>query len=109
MNLSKRMLFRQPPEKYELKDGHLKRSLRVKDLLSLGIGMIVSTSIFTLPGEVAAMHTGPAVIISFILAAIVAGMVALVYAEMSAAMPFAGSAYTWINVIFGELPGWVVG
>ncbi|WP_057907055.1 APC family permease [Ligilactobacillus araffinosus] len=109
MNLSKRMFFRQPPEKYELKDGHLKRSLRVKDLLSLGIGMIVSTSIFTLPGEVAAMHTGPAVIISFILAAIVAGMVALVYAEMSAAMPFAGSAYTWINVIFGELPGWVVG
>lgn len=109
MNLSRRMFFRQPPQKYELKDGHLKRSLRVKDLLSLGIGMIVSTSIFTLPGEVAAMHTGPAVIISFILAAVVAGMVALVYAEMSAAMPFAGSAYTWINVIFGELPGWVVG
>lgn len=91
MNLSKRMFFRQPPEKYELKDGHLKRSLQVKDLLSLGIGMIVSTSIFTLPGEVAAMHTGPAVIISFILVAIVAGVTALVYAEM----PFAGSAYTW--------------
>ena len=36
-------------------------------------------------------------------------LIALVYAEMSAAMPFAGSAYTWINVIFGELPGWVVG
>lgn len=109
MNLLKRMFFRQSPTKYGIKDGHLNRSLRVRDLLSLGIGMIVSTSIFTLPGEVAAMHTGPAVIISFVIAAIVAGLVALVYAEMAGAMPFAGSAYTWINVLFGELPGWVVG
>lgn len=109
MNLRNKIFYRQSPEKYEMKDSHLERSLKVRDLLSLGIGMIVSTSIFTLPGEVAAMHTGPAVIISFVIAAIIAAMVALVYAEMSAAMPFAGSAYTWINVIFGELPGWVVG
>ena len=109
MSLFKRMFFRQSPAKYGLKDGHLNRSLRVRDLLSLGIGMIVSTSIFTLPGEVAAMHTGPAVIISFVIAAVVACLVALVYAEMAGAMPFAGSAYTWINVLFGELPGWVVG
>lgn len=109
MKLLDKLFYRHSPQKYELKDGHLERSLKVKDLLSLGIGMIVSTSIFTLPGEVAAMHTGPAVIISFVIAAIVAALIALVYAEMSAAMPFAGSAYTWINVIFGELPGWVVG
>lgn len=109
MSFLSKIFYRQSPQKYELKDSHLERSLKVKDLLSLGIGMIVSTSIFTLPGEVAAMHTGPAVVISFIVAAIVAAMVALVYAEMSAAMPFAGSAYTWINVIFGELPGWIVG
>lgn len=109
MKLLNKLFYRHSPKKYELKDGHLERSLKVKDLLSLGIGMIVSTSIFTLPGEVAAMHTGPAVIISFVIAAIVAGLIALIYAEMSAAMPFAGSAYTWINVIFGELPGWIVG
>lgn len=109
MKLLDKLFYRHSPQKYELKDGHLERSLKVKDLLSLGVGMIVSTSIFTLPGEVAAMHTGPAVVISFVIAAIIAGMVALVYAEMSAAMPFAGSAYTWINVIFGELPGWIVG
>lgn len=109
MELLNKMFYQHSPHKYELKDGHLERSLKVKDLLSLGIGMIVSTSIFTLPGEVAAIHTGPAVIISFIIAAIIAALVALVYAEMSAAMPFAGSAYTWINVIFGELPGWIVG
>lgn len=109
MKLLDKLFYRHSPQKYELKDGHLKRSLKVKDLLSLGVGMIVSTSIFTLPGEVAAMHTGPAVVISFIIAAIIASLIALVYAEMAAAMPFAGSAYTWINVIFGELPGWIVG
>lgn len=109
MKLLSKMFYKQSPQKYEMKDGHLERSLKVKDLLALGVGMIVSTSIFTLPGEVAAMHTGPSVILSFVIAAIVASLVALVYAEMSAAMPFAGSAYTWINVIFGELPGWVVG
>src|SRR5699024_730014 len=54
-------------------------------------------------------HTGPAVAISFILAAIAAGLVAFAYAEMAAAMPFAGSAYSWINVVLGEFWGWVAG
>lgn len=59
--------------------------------------------------QVAALHTGPAVAISFILAAIAAGLVAFAYAEMAAAMPFAGSAYSWINVVFGEFWGWIAG
>ena len=66
------------------------------------MGTIVSTSIFTLPGVVAAEHAGPAVALSFLLAAIVAGLVAFTYAEMASTMPFAGSAYSWINVLFGE-------
>ncbi len=57
------------------KDGHLKRTLRVHNSLALGVGTIVSTSIFTLPGIVAAEHAGPAVALSFLLAAIVAGLV----------------------------------
>ncbi|MBD5431740.1 MAG: amino acid permease [Lactobacillus sp.] len=109
MNLLKKMNRKEDPRVYENKDGHLVRSLKVKDILALGVGTIVSASIFTLPGEVAAMHTGPAVAISFILAAIAAGLVAFAYAEMAAAMPFAGSAYSWINVIFGEFWGWVAG
>ncbi|GAA3634470.1 amino acid permease [Lactobacillus hamsteri] len=109
MNLWKTMNRKEDPRVYENKDGHLVRSLKVKDILALGVGTIVSASIFTLPGEVAAMHTGPAVAISFILAAIAAGLVAFAYAEMSAAMPFAGSAYSWINVVFGEFWGWVAG
>ncbi|WP_175279852.1 APC family permease [Secundilactobacillus collinoides] len=85
------------------------RVLGVKDILALGVGTIVSTSIFTLPGVVAAQHAGPAVALSFLAAAIVAGLVAFAYAEMAAAMPFAGSAYSWINVVFGEGFGWIAG
>lgn len=109
MSLWKTITRKEDPHVYENKDGHLVRSLKVRDFLALGVGTIVSTSIFTLPGEVAAMHTGPAVVISFLLAAVVAGLVAFAYAEMAAAMPFAGSAYSWINVVFGEFFGWVAG
>ena len=109
MSFWKTITRKEDPRVYENKDGHLVRSLKVRDFLALGVGTIVSASIFTLPGEVAAMHTGPAVAISYIFAAIVAGLVAFAYAEMAAAMPFAGSAYSWINVIFGEFFGWVAG
>ena len=109
MSFWKTITCKEDPNVYQDKDSHLVRTLRVRDFLALGVGTIVSTSIFTLPGEVAAMHTGPAVAISFLLAAIVAGLVAFAYAEMAAAMPFAGSAYSWINVVFGEFFGWVAG
>ena len=109
MSFWKTITRKEDPRVYDNKDGHLVRSLKVRDFLALGVGTIVSTSIFTLPGEVAAMHTGPAVAISFLLAAVVAGLVAFAYAEMSAAMPFAGSAYSWINVVFGEFFGWIAG
>ncbi|WP_367342130.1 APC family permease [Limosilactobacillus sp.] len=109
MSLWKTMTRKEDPSVYQDKDSHLVRSLRVRDFLGLGVGTIVSASIFTMPGEVAAMHTGPAVAISYLLAAVVAGLVAFAYAEMAAAMPFAGSAYSWINVIFGEFFGWIAG
>ncbi|AVK63129.1 amino acid permease [Lactobacillus sp. CBA3606] len=108
-NFLKRLTLKEDPSIYEDKDAHLKRVLTVKDFLALGVGTIVSTSIFTLPGVVAAEHAGPAVVFSFLVAAIVAGLVAFAYAEMSAAMPFAGSAYSWINVMFGEFFGWIAG
>lgn len=107
--LLKRMLRKEDPSVYEIKDAHLVRTLRVRDFLSLGVGTIVSTTIFTLPGAVAAEHAGPAVVLSFLGAAVVAGLVAFAYAEMASAMPFAGSAYSWINVIFGEFFGWIAG
>lgn len=108
-NFFQKILRREDPRVYQDKDSHLMRTLRVRDVMALGIGTIVSTSIFTLPGIVAATHTGPAVALSFLFAAIVAGLVSFAYAEMASAMPFAGSAYSWINVVFGELFGWVAG
>lgn len=108
-NVFAKMFRKEDPLVYQDKDSHLIRSLTTKDFLALGVGTIVSTSIFTLPGVVAAQHAGPAVALSFLCAAIVAGMVAFAYAEMAAAMPFAGSAYSWINVVFGEFWGWIAG
>lgn len=104
-----RLIKKEDPSVYQDKDSHLPRVLTVKDFLALGVGTIVSTTIFTLPGVVAATHAGPAVALSCLVAAIVAGLVAFAYAEMAAAMPFAGSAYSWINVIFGEVFGWIAG
>lgn len=109
MSFFSNFVRKEDPNVYQDKDSHMARVLGVKDILALGVGTIVSTSIFTLPGVVAAQHAGPAVALSFLAAAVVAGLVAFAYAEMSAAMPFAGSAYSWINVVFGEGFGWIAG
>lgn len=107
--LFRRLFLKQNPDFYRDKDGHLTPTLTTKDLLGLGVGMVVGTAIFTLPGIVAAEHTGPAVPLTFIIGAIGAGMASLAYAEMSSVLPFAGSAFTWINVLFGEFFGWLTG
>lgn len=108
-NLIKRLLLKQDPKVYQAKDAQLAPSLRTIDLIGLGTGMVVGTAIFTLPGIVAADHTGPAVPLAFIVAAIGAGLSALAYAETSSVLPFAGSAFSWINVLFGEFFGWIAG
>ncbi len=107
--LIKRLFLKQNPRVYEEKDAQLTPSLRTRDLIGLGTGMVVGTAIFTLPGIVAAGHTGPAVPLAFIVAAIGAGLSALAYAETSSVLPFAGSAFSWINVLFGEFFGWIAG
>ena len=106
---TQKIFKKEDPSVYQDKDSHLERTLRVRDVIALGVGTIVSTAIFTLPGIVAAQHAGPAVVISFILAAVVAALVSFAYAEMSSTMPYAGSAYSWINVVFGEIFGWIAG
>lgn len=109
MSFWKRLTHKQDPRVYADKDKKLVPSLTTIDLLSLGIGIVVGTGIFTLPGIVAANHAGPSVTISFVLGAIGAGMAAMAYAETSSVLPFAGSAFSWINVLFGEFLGWVCG
>ncbi|MDT7935287.1 MAG: amino acid permease [Sphingomonadaceae bacterium] len=86
----------------------LKRSLGAFDLTMLGIGGIIGTGIFVLTAE-AAQKAGPGMIVSFVIAAFVCGVAALCYAEISAMIPVAGSAYTYAYATFGEFFAWIVG
>lgn len=85
------------------------KTLSAGDLIALGVGAVIGAGIFILPGTVAAMHTGPSIVLSFILAAVVCSTAALCYAEFSAALPIAGSAYSFGTVVFGEIIGWFLG
>lgn len=87
----------------------LSKTLGPFDLIMLGVGAIIGTGIFILPGTVAASHSGPAIIYSFILAAIVCAFAGMCYSEFASAIPVAGSAYTYGYVVFGELIAWLVG
>ncbi|MDF7637456.1 amino acid permease [Leuconostocaceae bacterium ESL0958] len=90
-------------------DAKLAKTLTAKDLIGLGIGAVIGTGIFILPGREAATNAGPAVAIAFFLAAIVSGLVGMAYAEFSSAMPVAGSAYSFGSVVYGEIVGWILG
>jgi basic amino acid/polyamine antiporter, APA family len=90
------------------KRNSLNRSLGAFQLTMLGIGAIIGTGIFVLTAE-AATKAGPAMMISFVLAAAVCGVTALCYAEMAAMVPVSGSAYTYTYATFGELLAWTVG
>ncbi|WP_097073400.1 amino acid permease [Ureibacillus xyleni] len=87
----------------------LKQTLGAFDLILLGVGAIVGTGIFILPGTVAASHSGPAIVFSFLIAALVCALAAMCYSEFSSAIPVTGSAYTYSYIIFGELLAWFVG
>src|SRR5882757_10034146 len=86
----------------------LHRSLGPFQLTMLGIGGIIGTGIFVLTAE-AAQKAGPAMMISFLLAAFVCGVAALCYAELAAMVPVSGSAYTYTYAVLGEFLAWIVG
>lgn len=90
-------------------DVGMNRVLGTFGLTMLGIGAIVGTGIFVLTGVAAANYSGPALIISFIIAALACGCAALCYAEFAAMVPVAGSAYTYGYVALGEFWAWVIG
>ncbi len=78
-------------------------------LIFLALGVMIGAGIFSLAGIQAATMAGPAVIVSFVIAAIVCVLAALSYAELSSTIPAAGSAYTFTYVAFGEIWAWIVG
>jgi basic amino acid/polyamine antiporter, APA family len=86
----------------------LKRSVGALQLTAMGVGAIIGTGIFVVIGEGAAI-AGPAVIISFILAAVACVFSALSYAELASSIPVSGSAYTYSYATLGELTAWIIG
>jgi len=86
----------------------LKKSLKAIDLAALGIGSVVGTGIFVATGQGAHL-AGPGVILSFILAAVTAGLCALTYSELACMFPVAGSTYSYSYAAFGEIIAWIIG
>lgn len=84
----------------------LKRTLTAFDLLLFGLGSIVGSGVFVLTGIVAAKYSGPAVMLSYVIAGMTCVLVALGYAELASMIPTSGSIYTYTYVAFGELLAW---
>lgn len=87
----------------------LKRVLGPWGLIALGVGVIIGAGLFSVTGIVAGEHTGPAIVISFALAAIACALAGLCYAEFASMLPVSGSAYTYSYFTMGELVAWVIG
>ncbi|MBS0629684.1 MAG: amino acid permease [Verrucomicrobia bacterium] len=91
------------------KKGGLQRTLSAFNLTTLGIGILVGAGVFVIGGQAAEQFAGPAVIISFILAAIVSAFAALCYAEFAALIPIAGGPYSYAYATLGEFAAWIIG
>jgi APA family basic amino acid/polyamine antiporter len=87
----------------------LKKSLSALDLTVFGIGVVIGAGIFTLTGRAAHDVAGPAIVISFVVAAIACTLAALCYAEFASTVPVAGSAYTFSYSSLGEIFAWIIG
>jgi APA family basic amino acid/polyamine antiporter len=106
-------LFARKPLELLLKemagDHRLRRVLGPVQLTSLGVGAIIGTGIFVLTGVAAHERSGPAMILSFVVAGFACAMAALCYAEFASMAPVAGSAYTYAYATLGELLAWIIG
>lgn len=95
-----------------MKDKEAGKNLGLLDLSILGIGAIIGTGILVLTGIVAAQNSGPAIAISFLIAAIASGFIGLCYSELTTSLPNSGSAffYAWVSIgkITAFLTGWTL-
>ncbi|MCG2621493.1 amino acid permease [Arthrobacter sp. I2-34] len=90
--------------------GHqLKRTLSTFDLMILGVAVAVGAGIFSVGAKAAANYAGPAVTLSFVLAAVTCALAIMCYAEFASTIPVAGSAYTYTYATAGELLAWIIG
>src|SRR6201991_4935360 len=89
--------------------GELKRVLTAKHLVLLGVGAVIGAGIFVITGQAAALHAGPALAISFVIAGFACSLAGLCYAEFAAMLPVSGSAYSYSYATLGEYVAWFVG
>lgn len=87
----------------------LKRSLSAWDLALMGVSVAIGAGIFSVGASAAATKAGPAVTVSFVIAAVVCGLAIMCYAEFASAIPVAGSAYTFSYASMGEIIAWIIG
>ena len=87
----------------------LKRTLGAGSLVALGIGAIIGAGLFALTGIVAGEYSGPAVILSFLVAALGCAFAGMCYSELASMIPISGSAYTYAYATLGELMAWIIG
>ncbi|SBS72027.1 Uncharacterized amino acid permease YhdG [uncultured Mycobacterium sp.] len=87
----------------------LRKNLTWWDLTVFGVSVVVGAGIFTVTASTFGNITGPAISVSFIIAAVTCGLAALCYAEFASTLPVAGSAYTFSYATFGEFVAWIIG
>ncbi|HEY3441877.1 MAG TPA: amino acid permease [Paludibaculum sp.] len=106
-------IFRKKSIEYLLQQagetGSLKRTLTATSLIGLGIGAIIGAGLFVRTAAASAEAAGPAVTLSFIIAAVGCLFAGLCYAEFAAMIPIAGSAYTYAYATMGEFAAWTIG
>jgi basic amino acid/polyamine antiporter, APA family len=87
----------------------LNKALGPLDLTVFGIGVIIGTGLFVLTGQAAALYSGPAIALSYVVAGVACALAALCYAEFASSVPVAGSAYTFSYASLGEFVAWLIG
>ena len=90
-------------------DTRLRKELTWLDLAVFGVAVVIGAGIFTVTASTTGDITGPAIWISFVIAAATCALAALCYAEFASTLPVAGSAYTFSYATFGEFLAWIIG
>jgi APA family basic amino acid/polyamine antiporter len=107
-------IFRTKSIEQTIKEGdepeyQLKKKLTALDLTVFGVGVVIGAGIFTVAGRAAHTLAGPAILLSFIIAATCCALAALCYAEFASSIPVSGSAYTFSYASLGEIVAWIIG
>ena len=109
MNLFRTKSIEQTLAEGDEPEYRLKKSLTALDLTVFGVGVVIGAGIFTVAGRAAGQMAGPAVVFSFLGAALCCGLAALCYAEFASSIPVSGSAYTFSYASLGEIVAWIIG